>query len=682
MQIDLGGQVAAIKLAASNALLPLFEAVVNAVEAVQEGGHANGLVEITITRSSLFGAGSADDRQQLSDIADFEVADNGVGFNERHFTSFDTSFSTLKARLGGKGVGRLLWLKAFDLATVDSVYEDQGAWYHRKFKFVRSKRGVEEMTVEPVAAPAEAPSTVVRLHSFHPMYREAAPKGAETIALRIVEHCLVMYMLDNMPRMVLRDPANGLTIDLGNLYTQELKQSTAARSFVVGEHTFEITDVLLRASADAENAIHFCANRRAVESRKLSGAVAHAENLIQSDGITLHYAACVTGDLLDSAINNERTGFVLDRAQMLALGESDVKWTEIEEAAIRMAAEFITPRLQEAKAKSVKRVEQFIEAEEPRYRILLAHRRDEVERLSGNLSDEKLESELHRIHAAWRHEAKADAASRLKSIPEDAAGFASYKADIRRALGELAEVVKADLAEYVLHRRTVLDFFSKVLGVMKDGAFAREDVLHGLIFPLRTDSNEVEYEDHNLWLLDERLAFHHYLASDIPFKLQKRSAVSVESDNRPDLLIFNRRMSFVEDESQPFGSIVIVEFKRPERNDYTDDHNPVQQVYEYIRNLRDGTARLASGATISAVPTGTRLYCQIVATVTPGLRRVLENLSFSQSPDGQGYYLHNANLNAVVEIADYQKVLSDALRRNKAFFQQLGLSTGLTRAAP
>jgi hypothetical protein len=103
MQIDLAGHVSAIRLAATNALLPLFEAVVNSVQAIEERGAEAGLGEITINRSYVLGGDGNSDLQTLPEIVGFEIADNGVGFSDLHCNSFDASFSTLKANFGGKG---------------------------------------------------------------------------------------------------------------------------------------------------------------------------------------------------------------------------------------------------------------------------------------------------------------------------------------------------------------------------------------------------------------------------------------------------------------------------------------------------------------------------------------------------------------------------------------------------
>jgi hypothetical protein len=99
---------------ATQGLQPLFEAVSNAFYALEDRFGSEGLEQgrVTIT---------------VNDLADPEkievaVRDNGVGFDNEHYDAFceiDTDFKRLK---GGKGVGRLFWLDAFDEIRIDSIY--------------------------------------------------------------------------------------------------------------------------------------------------------------------------------------------------------------------------------------------------------------------------------------------------------------------------------------------------------------------------------------------------------------------------------------------------------------------------------------------------------------------------------------------------------------------------------
>ena len=75
-------------------------------------------------------------RVALKPITGFIVEDNGVGFTPDNMNSFETLDTDYKASLGCRGVGRLLWLKAFDKVSVRSAYvAEDGQLCARQFKF-------------------------------------------------------------------------------------------------------------------------------------------------------------------------------------------------------------------------------------------------------------------------------------------------------------------------------------------------------------------------------------------------------------------------------------------------------------------------------------------------------------------------------------------------------------------
>lgn len=71
----------------TNVYTPLVELVVNAIQAIDQKGAQNGLIQIEIVRS-----GQADIIDRLEDIDGFIVNDNGVGFTTSNRDSFDPTF--------------------------------------------------------------------------------------------------------------------------------------------------------------------------------------------------------------------------------------------------------------------------------------------------------------------------------------------------------------------------------------------------------------------------------------------------------------------------------------------------------------------------------------------------------------------------------------------------------------
>lgn len=678
MESDLLGRLRNTRLPTAHALLPLFEAVINSVHAIESRG-GSGTITIEIERTSqLYMSGLHGNF--LPDIVGFAVSDDGIGFNSANYKSFETLDSQAKLAIGGKGVGRLLWLLAFDEVNVDSTFSEDGQSYRRTFEFKRTKAGIENANLSNSDARNREPITTIRLRGFRERFREAAPKSANAIGRRIVEHCLLLYTLKTMPKVIIVDPGINESVDLDEMYAEEFQRVSNTRTFDVNGHAFTMVDVLLRPTSDADNAIHFCANTRAVVTKKLSGIVPHSDHPFRMpDGKDVMYWACVTGELLDSTVDAQRTGFDISHDGEMSFDDAQVTWEQILDAAMAAAAEFLAPHTADAKQASLSRIRSFIEQSEPRYRLLLEHRREQLEALPTTLTDERLELELHKLLSAWRLEATEEVRTKLKSVESNVVSFSQHKDGVIKALGKLQEVAQADLVDYVIHRSSVLTFLERLIGLMESGKFAKEDVLHGLFFPQRTTSDHIDYDQHNLWVLDERLAFHHYLASDLKFSAQEGSPVTIDADRRPDLVLYNRKMAFAGEDYRPFSSVVIVEFKRPERNDYDDDENPVSQVYDYIRDIRTGTARNPDGSQVDRVPETVPFFCHVVATLTSRLRRQLENLNYTEGPDGQSYYSFNGNLKAYVEVSSYAKVLVDAQKRNKAFFDKLGIAASVRR---
>jgi hypothetical protein len=103
MLIDIKGKINEKKLAFSNTLLPLFEAIVNSIQAIEEDSSTKtGIIEIDIIRSNQknMDFGTAD---TLPDIVDFQIKDNGVGFTEQisnHSTLHILPIKLIKAEKG------------------------------------------------------------------------------------------------------------------------------------------------------------------------------------------------------------------------------------------------------------------------------------------------------------------------------------------------------------------------------------------------------------------------------------------------------------------------------------------------------------------------------------------------------------------------------------------------------
>jgi hypothetical protein len=669
MKIDIAGRIRNTKLATSNYLQPLFEAITNSFDAIEDNNNvAHGFVRVTLHRRTQMGIES-DDYSKEPVIA-IKIEDNGIGFDDKNFISFLTADTMLKQDRGGKGVGRFIWLKAFRKVHVDSVFEESGQKWQRKFDFFRTPDGVENHDKQPISSEASLITSVLLDH-FEEKYQEKCPIDASIIARRIIEHFLEYFIFQDVPNFELVDSLTNEIYDLKTIYSEEFEPNLEPKNLEMDNETFTIHDVLIKKPLDRQHQAHFCANRRVVESENLSNKIPHLDRgLHNKSGDTVFYSAYVSSPFLDERVDTDRTNFRINkRPSPLISGE--LTWQELVDNIVEKSKEFLKPYTIQACEETLERVQKYVEIEEPKYRYLLSSHRDIVKELPSTISDAKLGIELYKIHFQVKTKLKQEITDHLAQEESEITDWGLHREQFRNIFKRLDEITKSDLAEYVVNRKSVLSFLEKILGKDDNGEYAMEGVLHEIIFPLRKTSDDVQIEDHNLWIIDERLVYHHYLASDLRFTQQVASPIKVESESRPDIIIFNKAFALSETE-YPFKSIVIIEFKRPERNKYGEKNNPINQIYNYIRLINEGKAKDKHNKTIE-VPPNIPYYCFVIATLTTELKKQADNYSYVPTPDGLGYFGYNNKYNAYIEIISYNKLIADAKKRNQAFFDKLCL---------
>lgn len=192
---------------------------------------------------------------------------------------------------------------------------------------------------------------------------------------------------------------------------------------------------------------------------------------------------------------------------------------------------------------------------------------------------------------------------------------------------------------------------------------------------MRTTSDSDKFNDNNLWIIDERLVFHHFLASDKTFK--SMPVTDCESSKRPDLLvennIYDNPLLVSEKDNPPFASLRIVEFKRPMRDDMEMNSNPVDQCIDYVEKIRKGSSLTKSGRPIN-IADSIPAYCYVICDLTPSMHKICLNHDFKKTYDNLGYFGYKSGLNIYFEVISFDQLLNSANERNASFFDKLGIS--------
>src|SRR5207245_2243684 len=138
-----------------------------------------------------------------------------------------------------------------------------------------------------------------------------------------------------------------------------------------------------------------------------------------------------------------------------------------------------------------------------------------LDRIEPELSDEKLDLELYKINQVYEAELREESSTILTSLESGSENWEAFKDKYARFLEEWNESGIAKLARHIVHRKATLDFLRAGLKISSSGRYQLENAIHQLIFPLKKTSDDVRPDQMNLWILDERLTYHYYLASDI-----------------------------------------------------------------------------------------------------------------------------------------------------------------------
>ena len=659
--LDIRGQLNNIRLAESKALWPLFEAVVNSIQAIEDSPNRNnGRIHISAQREISYNEKLDANKDILEKFESFSITDNGVGLDEQNYKSFNTAYSTLKAKKGCKGIGRFLWLKAFKEVSLQSNYAENGVWYNRTFTF--SPDGIIPDENIKVSQEQEL-STTVTLKEFLSPYKQSCPVELDVIAKKLIEHCLLFFISDNCPEIILSDGVSE-TINLNKYFENNIKDSLHQDHFTLKDNEFVLYHLRLPEGATSHE-LHLCANMQEVLSFDLKKQIPDLQKKIipKDDPIGFYYIGYLTGVYLDSIVNTTRTGFDFDeignQIALFGTGKENLVSTALEYVQV-----YLSDYLSDIEKRKREQIDTFVSQDKPTYRYLLNNRPEVYQAIPAGLKADDLDMELHKHVQLWEREIKKQEKELEKATTKSISqGDTSYQKLFEQYWSSVTEISKTCLAEYVARRKTLLKMLEDALTIQNDGNFKKEDVIHSLICPMRHTSNDITFEEMNLWIVDERLAYHKYLASDKTLK--SMPIIDSNSTKEPDIAIFDQAFAY-SDSEEPFTTVTIVEFKKPDN----DNKNPVNQVGEYVDLIRQGKKKKANGQSFS-ITDGTLFRCYVICDLTDKMRTHCLNSGLIPTADNLGFTGFNQCRHSYIEVISYNKLLCDAKKRNEILFEKL-----------
>jgi hypothetical protein len=672
MEMPVKNLVETVDLTAEDVLLPMLECVVNSIISLQKSTipTAEKKIQIQITRGEL---PEVIDFANTRTITGFKIIDNGIGFNDKNYKSFETPFSQINKEFGCKGIGRFTVLAAYKDFSVESNYKENSTWHERNFNFSTEnelevlKFGTSELQMY---------KTVVDIRNCKDkiLVEKSALRLAE-ISEKITQHCFIYYLNNSLPRIELIDIENNEVEVINELFEKVSKEKE--REFPLkGEHfKFYITKTL-KEGHRRNNYLYYCANNRTVGNAKNIKAINSMFSypiLIGTDYYL--FDIYVVSEFLNKRVFRTRNGFNIpkERENLLFNTENTLTFQDIEEQISSILESEYDDFVRTAKEINVNNVKQYITTKAPRFNSFIKNK-EILNAIPPNLSEDKLEEYLYRVSFNAR-----------RNVENNIEKFIKTKEVNEEAIKQIIDDIKAktaydvdNLADYMMRRKAIIDLFDKFLDADENGEYKLEEDVHNLIFPLGLTSNGLDYENHNLWILDERFISYKFIASDKSIT----SFSQVKSSKEPDLVLtdspqmFNNPISFGDKVSGEVNSMVIFEFKRPgdvahqkKATDYTWDFAELVEPY-FDEFIYKPIKKNYKGNQVILKETTPKFGFIILDIIPEPLARYNRNKGWKSTPFGS-YFKISGDLNLHLEVMTFRQLLESSKQKHNPFFEKL-----------
>ncbi|WP_245288593.1 hypothetical protein [Bartonella henselae] len=129
-----------------------------------------------------------------------------------------------------------------------------------------------------------------------------------------------------------------------------------------------------------------------------------------------------------------------------------------------------------------------------------------------------------------------------------------------------------------------------------------------------------------------------------------------------------------DEEPMKLASLFIIEIKRPMRDDAQSgtEKDPIKQVFDYLEKIRKGKVQTYDGRPINDslnIPG----YCYIICDLTDSIRECCKHSNLRITGDNMGYFGYNENYKAYIEVISFDKLVDNAKKRHRLFFDKMNL---------
>ena len=163
---------------------------------------------------------------------------------------------------------------------------------------------------------------------------------------------------------------------------------------------------------------------------------------------------------------------------------------EIRTAVYNAACEYLEPHLYELEQQKEEKISKVLNETFPEQRYLRHQNQQDLARISLTASEDEISDVVAKIHFGNVRTGRELMGSIVEDMKKASTiDFTSFMERFGGRLDEIAQPTQANLASYLLFRRSIIDIYREIMKKSKD-RFEKEATIHHLIFPMG-----MEHED-------------------------------------------------------------------------------------------------------------------------------------------------------------------------------------------
>jgi len=539
------------------------------------------------------------------------ISDNGEGFTQENLNYFDEICTDHKDDIGGKGVGRLAFLKYANRVDVRSQLSSQLV----EFRYTPVFKP-EDVKLTDLTGPQETTITI------------SDPK--EKINTQVAK--LVNSMCDDLRLLLFLKKQAGRIISLR--FTHNSKQPFPDVFVFSGEDIEALKTRAFEVSGETFNCYLFRedAPRKGIIAMLCADEICVEEYHISKRFDVCRYLISVTSDYLNRSSDFERQTLKLPKADadsdLVSPISREKLLPRIHDECLAMINEAREGDIEAFKVANIDKLKKY-------YPFIT------IESLDGNAAvlnaDEIVKT--YRAQQARREDHLIEAIEEGRKIDFD----------------DISHLASDDLARFIVHRALLIDSLSKM---PRESA---EDVLHNAILRKKSDGQDIR--ENNVWLVDDKfLSYSNIYSDETLAKIVREVGAKTEStqQRKPDVAAFFSK----DNEGQP-NKLVIIEFKKPGA-DIFENNKALVQCRLYASELVDRIHTVREVFAFSIVEIGEEFYKDMKRTGFKDVFSMSERVVYDDFVIGS-----SDNIPLHLYVMPASSLIADARARNRVFEEVL-----------